>query len=148
MEDSRRELRKHLPIWMKARGRVLVTGLGLGCVVRGLLASRDVDRIEVVEIDYDIARIIGAEFAGARGLAGQAVEIHVGDAREIDESWLPGKFDAAWHDLWTEGPDLQEQHIDVMMRMLGRCGPQGAWALPRFTKKMIRRHGGGADILG
>src|SRR5436309_2613334 len=31
MEDSRVELCKHLPIWLHARGRVLVTGLGLGC---------------------------------------------------------------------------------------------------------------------
>lgn len=141
MEDSQRELRKHLPIWLNARGRVLVTGLGLGCVVRGLLANPDVDRIEVVEIDHGIARVIGPEFAGVRGVAGQSVELHIGDAREIDESWLPGRFDCAWHDLWTEGRDLQIQHAEMMFRLRRRCGPQGAWELPRFLKRMITRRG-------
>lgn len=135
MEDSRRELRKHLPIWMKARGRVLVTGLGLGCVVRGLLANPDVDRIEVVEIDLDIARIIGAEFAGSN-----RVGLHLGDAREIDESWLPGRFDCAWHDLWCDGPDLQLWHAEMMIQLRRRCGPQGAWAFPRFGKRMMADH--------
>src|SRR4051812_44820827 len=37
MEDSARELRRHLPVLLVARGRVLVSGLGLGCVLRGLL---------------------------------------------------------------------------------------------------------------
>src|SRR5580698_3453620 len=63
MEDSAPELRRHLPIWMRARGRVLVTGLGLGCVVRGLLASPRIEHIDVVELDADILKIIGAEFA-------------------------------------------------------------------------------------
>lgn len=38
MSDDPRELRKHLPALRVASGRVLVSGLGLGCVVRGLLA--------------------------------------------------------------------------------------------------------------
>src|SRR6185295_6407091 len=75
MEDSERELRRHLPIWLNARGRVLKTGLGLGCVVRGLLANPDVHHVDVVEIDADIIRIIGAEFAG-----NPRVTIHHADA--------------------------------------------------------------------
>lgn len=62
MEDSSRELRRHLPIWLNAHGRVLITGLGLGCVVRGLLASPRVEHITVVEIDAKILQIVGKEF--------------------------------------------------------------------------------------
>src|SRR5271154_6313451 len=51
MEDSRTELCRHLPIWWRARGHVLVTGLGLGCVARGLLANPAVEHVTVVEID-------------------------------------------------------------------------------------------------
>lgn len=140
MEDSRRELSKHLPIWLGARGRVLVTGLGLGCVVRGLLANPDVDRIEVVEIDRDVARVVGREFTGVSGIAGQRVEVHLGDALEINERWLPGRFDCAWHDLWFETRDLQLRHAELMLRLRRRCGPQGAWNLPRFTKRLIADH--------
>lgn len=134
MEDSQIELRKHLPIWLKARGRVLVTGLGLGCVVRGLLANRDVDRIEVVEIDRDVARIVGAEFAGdAR------VGLTLGDAR--DEDVVSGRFDFAWHDLWQEDDGLAMTHATLFEKFGARCGPQGAWNFPREFARLYARLG-------
>lgn len=133
MEDSRYELRKHLPIWIAARGRVLVTGLGLGCVVRGLLAKPDVDQIDVVEIDDDILRVIGPEFA-----KNPRVNLHHGDALKID---LPGKFDFAWHDLWKEGDGLQRLHAKLFIKYLRQCGPQGAWAFPRFAARLFARRG-------
>lgn len=140
MEDSARELKKHLPIWMKARGRVLVTGLGLGCVVRGLLANRDVDRIEVVEIDKKIARVLGAEFVG-----NPRVGMTVGDAMETD---FPGTFDFAWHDLWAEkAAELQMMHAKLIHQWKPRCGPQGAWAFPRFMAELFRRRSG-YQLLG
>lgn len=134
MEDSRIELRKHLPIWMKARGRVLVTGLGLGCVVRGLLANRDVDRIEVVEIDRDICRIVGREFAG-----NARVGLTLGDA--LDEDVVDGMFDFAWHDLWQEDDGLALTHADLFHRYSDRCFAQGAWAFPREFARMYARLG-------
>lgn len=133
MEDSRSELQKHLPIWMAARGRVLVTGLGLGCVVRGLLAKQDVDQIDVVEIDDGILRVIGPEFA-----KNPRVNLHHGDALKID---LPGKFDFAWHDLWKEGDGLQRLHARLFIKYLRQCGPQGAWAFPRFAARLFARRG-------
>lgn len=128
MEDSQRELSRHLPIWLKACGRVLITGLGLGCVVRGLLANPDVDHVDVVEQDADILRVIGAEFADPR------VTLHHGDAQTID---LEGRWDYAWHDLWTSagGYELTLQHAKLLHRFRDRCGPQGAWAFPRFMKR-------------
>ena len=139
MEDSARELRKHLPIWLAGRGRVLVTGLGLGCVVRGLLANPDVDQVDVVELDDDILRVIGPEFA-----CDPRVYLHAGDALEIE---LPGRFDYAWHDLWVEGPGLQLLHARLFHRFSRRCGPQGAWAFPRsFAALYARRYG--VQLLG
>ena len=55
---------RHLPIWLSARGRVLVTGLGLGCVVRGLLASTCVTHVDCIEIDRYICLVVGEEFPG------------------------------------------------------------------------------------
>lgn len=133
MEDSLTELRRHLPIWMMARGRVLVTGLGLGCVVRGLLASPEVDQIDVVEIDRDIIRIVGAEFKDD-----PRVKIHHADALKAD--WQDGeRWDAAWHDLWIDGPGLQELHLKLLAKYRDRTGHQGAWAFPRITKRLARQ---------
>ncbi|MDD5301533.1 MAG: hypothetical protein PHS14_00375 [Elusimicrobia bacterium] len=141
MEDSAEELRRHLPIWMAARGRVLVSGLGLGCVVRGLLANQRVDRIDVVEIDRHILDVVGPEFRHQR-----RVRLHHGDALTYPWDWRAGdSWDYAWHDIWTEegnGVPLHRLHMELLARYNDHVGRQGAWALPREVKRYI--HG----ILG
>lgn len=124
MEDSRQELRRHMPIWLAAHGRVLVTGLGLGCVVRGLLASPAVEHVDVVEIDAGIIRVVGTEFA-----RNPRVKLHCGDA--LTYRFPPEtRWDCAWHDLWTEagGEALHLQHVELLHRFRDRCESQGAWA--------------------
>jgi hypothetical protein len=130
MEDSIRELRQHLPIWMQAKGRVLVTGLGLGCVVRGLLAKSEVDHITVIEIDRYIATVIGPELTGSG-----KVKLIVGDALNVD---LPGeRFDYAWHDLWTDDGNLQIQHARLLFKFKNAVRRQGAWAFPKHFKRIM-----------
>lgn len=132
MEDSIRELRRHLPIWLRARGHVLVTGLGLGCVVRGLLASDQVERITVVEIDKGILKIVGREFE-----RNPRVRLIEGNALKID---LAEKFDYAWHDIWTEGEThLQVLHTRLIVRFGHRIPFQGARMLPRQVKRAAQR---------
>lgn len=133
MEDSRLELLRHMPIWMAAHGRVLVTGLGLGCVVRGLLILPEVTHIDVVEIDPDILRVCGAEFLG-----NPRVTLHQGDAESY--AWPDDTYwDFAWHDLWTDDNALQALHLRLFARFWEVVGAQGAWAFPRPFKRLIRR---------
>ena len=133
MEDSKQELSRHLPIWLHAKGRVLVTGLGLGCVVRGLLYSPHVTHIDVVEIDGDILDVVGPEFEHER------VTLHHADALTWDfgdRSW-----DCAWHDIWSDtdsgGEHLSVLHAHLMVRFMKRVTRQGAWNFPRFAKRRI-----------
>lgn len=134
MEDSVSELERHLPIWIAARGRVLVTGLGLGCVLRGLLAKPDVEHVDVVEIDAAIIRVVGAEFAG-----NPRCTIHHADAL----TWIPpagAVWDFAWHDLWTEGErHLQLLHGDLIRKFVDAVPVrrQGAWRFPRCAGSRI-----------
>lgn len=132
MEDSLTELARHLPIFLAAQGRVLVTGLGLGCVVRGLLASPKVAHVDVVEIDHDILRVVGAEFDGH-----PRVSLHEGCAL----TWNFGdrRWNYAWHDLWTDGnPHLQCLHAKLFVRYRDRVDRQGAWAFPRYIARLCR----------
>lgn len=136
MEDSTRELSRHLPIWLKAKGRVLKTGLGLGCVVRGLLANPKVEHVDVVEIDQDIISIVGAEFAG-----NPKVSIYHGDAHDF-EFPKSTKWDFAWHDIWTEqNKGLQVQHMKLIKRFDKMAKHQGAWQFPREIKRAALRKG-------
>lgn len=135
MEDSAQELRKHLPIWMTARGDVLVTGLGLGCVLRGLLMKPDVRHVDVVEIDPTIMRVVGREFRGCT-----RVRLHLGDALRF--RWRPRsrRWAFAWHDIWTEegnGLPLHRMHMRLMLQYRHRVNRQGAWALPRSVKRFL-----------
>jgi hypothetical protein len=131
MEDSLPELRKHLPIWIRAIGKVLVTGLGLGCVIRGLLAKPDVERVTVIEIDKDVLRVVGHEFASNR-----RVELILANALR----WEPrGRmFDWAWHDIWCEGPPhVSVLHMKLIKRFARCANHQGSWGMPRWAKRKL-----------
>jgi len=129
MSDDPRELRKHLPIVLAARGRVLVTGLGLGCVVRGLLARPQVEHVDVVELDDDVSTMVWPTFVG-----NPRVTLHRGDA--LTYTWPAGtRWDFAWHDIWNETPDTQVIHAQLLERYRAKAAQQGAWGFPRWMKR-------------
>lgn len=131
MEDSPKELRRHLPIALAAHGRILLTGLGLGCVVRGLLAKPAVEHIDVIESDEQIAQIIGREF-----LPYSRVTIHMADAFD----WTPpngASWDYAWHDIWSDDNDLQLLHANLMVLFHSRVEKQGAWGMSSWVKRIV-----------
>lgn len=131
MEDSRVELSRHLPIWLAAHGRVLITGLGLGCVVRGLLSKPSVEHIDVVEIDRRVLRVVGPEFAH-----NPRVTLHEDDA--LLKEWpTETKWDYAWHDIWCEGKGLAHLHVELLGKFNKRIKHQGAWMLPRIAGRII-----------
>lgn len=136
MADHGCELRRHLEFVVRARGRVLVTGLGLGCVLRGLLVRGRCTHIDVVERDPSVLWLV------APHLPPGPYSIHVADARQFVER--RGRWDFAWHDLWSD-PDTNEQplavtHTQVLYALCGRVSWQGAWNYPRKFRRLIREH--------
>lgn len=131
MEDSPAELRRHLPIWLRARGRVLITGLGLGCVVRGLLSNTAVTHVTVVELDPTIIGWVWPEFR-----ADERLLLRQGDAFAME--WPPGtRFDYAWHDVWAEETPEPVLHGKLMVRYKDICEHQGAWGMPRWWRRLV-----------
>jgi hypothetical protein len=138
MEDSPRELRKHLPILMNARGRVLISGLGLGCVVRGLLSRPEVTRIDVIEIDPIVIDMIWPEFM----MKGKC-HLYIGDALTYDWAAEPLEhgdhhWDFGWHDVWSETESLAVIHMKLMERYDTMIDRQGAWEFPRECKRIVK----------
>jgi hypothetical protein len=138
MNDFPYELAKHLEFIMLARGKVLVGGLGLGCVVRGLLARGQVDTIDVIERQEEVIKLCGASVEDRR------VKIHKRDA--INGFIRGGPWDFAWWDLWSD-PGRGEEHLQLThMKLFKRFRDrvrqkQGAWAMPRKHRRALRETG-------
>lgn len=104
MCDAPFMLRNYVPFLESAEGDILLTGLGLGCLVRGLLARPAVRSITVVELHRDVIDLIGPHHASAR------VELIHADALV----WAPPagrRFDAAMLDI-TDDRDLVERLVE------------------------------------
>lgn len=135
MEDTPFELATHLGFIMGAYGRVLVTGLGLGCVVRGLLLNPRVESVTVIENSKDVLKMVAPYMGSTK------VKIIEADALE----WTAkntSRFDCAWHDLWTDRaagePHLDFWHVDLLRKCRRFTDHQGAWALDRITKRKLK----------
>ena len=138
MTDQPDELNTHLNFMLRAYGRVLITGLGLGCVIRGCLANPNVQHIVCIERDPDVIRLVKPHMPTDRLTILQAEAV----------SWcannLPRqRFDCAWHDLWSD-PDKNEPHLalihsDLFVRCHQAVAFQGAWAFPKDQKTLWRR---------
>lgn len=131
MSDTPDEINDHLPmIWRAGRvgGRVLVNGLGLGMVVKALLAMENVEHVDVVEIDPDVVALVGPAYVGDR------CTVHLADAHEIQ--WPKGtRWSAAWHDIWQ---DISTDNAESMTRLKRKYGRrvdwQACWAQPEITR--------------
>ncbi len=139
MHDTPEELNTHLNFALRARGRVLITGLGLGCVTRGVLANPAVTAVVVIERDGSVLKLVEPHMPKDPRL--QIVHF---DAIAWCEK-TKERFDCAWHDLWNNedkgDPHLAEMHQRLILAMHKRVQFQGAWDFPRILRKACRHFG-------
>jgi hypothetical protein len=136
MSDTPDELRDALQFVRRARGRVLVTGLGLGCVVRGLLRNEQVERIDVIERNIHLVEHMtrNPTWVGPGVMGTGRLEVWWGDAYQIKATRFPpgSRWDMAWHDVWSGiSSDNIPQYRALRQHWRGRVPPryQHAWGL-------------------
>jgi hypothetical protein len=138
MHDFPYELRKHLIFARRAHGKVLITGLGLGCIARGCLANPNVDHVVVIENSPDVLKLVAPFMPKTK------IEIIYADAIEWTAKHGDG-FDCAWHDLWAEEKEgskhLQLLHTEMLCNLANKVPLQGAWELPRAYRRLMRDYG-------
>lgn len=135
MSDTPDELRDHFEPLYQARGVCLVSGLGLGCVVKGMLEKRDkeggyaVQRVIVLEVEADVIKLVGTHL---KERYGDRLEIRCHDALK----YVPPSgehYNVVWHDIW---PDICVDNLKTMgtlHRKYGRrCEWQGSWQRERL----------------
>lgn len=135
MSDTPTEIREHYEAIEGAHGDVVITGLGLGCIVSALLAKPTVKTITVVEIDRDVIALTAPYYAD-----NPRVKIVNMDALTAAMYFhrQDAYFDFAWHDIWShisdrnlDDDDLAEHGIsyETMFEAWSfTCEDQAAWA--------------------
>jgi hypothetical protein len=104
MCDAPFMLRNYVPFVESAEGDILLTGLGLGCLVRGLLARPAVRSVTVLELHPEVIELIAPHLPADR------LEVIHADAL----TWTPPhgrRFDAAMLDI-TDDRDLVERLVE------------------------------------
>jgi hypothetical protein len=137
MSDTPAELQDHLqPLHEFMRPttrRVLIAGLGLGCVLRGALTQAHIEQIDVVEIDPEVIALVQPHYVDPR------LTIHQADIF----TWKIPK-DAYWDVVWLDVWDVISSDNLADMGRLGRrfarkCGWKGYWS--RDDAKIAQRRG-------
>ena len=115
MSDTPAEMNDHRYFVHRAKGNILINGLGLGVVVHNLLLKEDVKHITIIEISEDLIDLVGEHYQSLGN--GQITIIHA-DAL-IYASRKGECFDAVWHDIW---PTLSIDNISTMSTLHRRYG--------------------------
>ena len=131
MSDTTAEQRDHIEPVYKAKGHVLINGLGIGMVLMNCLEKPEVTRATVVERSQDVIDLVGPYY---KKKYGKRVEIIKADAL----TYTPPKgirYGMVWHDIWSDiCGDNYEQMKKLHRRYGGKCDWQGSW-----SKRLARR---------
>lgn len=122
MSNTPMEVRTNMGFIFRARGNVLVNGLGLGMVLTAILGNPDVSAVTVIEKHAEVIQLVGPSFTDSR------VSIIHADALE----WKPPpgiRYDAVWHDIWDDITEDNLPDMKLLSRRYGRrANWQGCWA--------------------
>ncbi len=120
MSDTPAEIYDHLEALYKIQelgGRVLINGLGLGCILKAALSFPNVERVDVVELEQDIIDLVAPSYADAR------VHIYQVDAYTIQ--WgKADKWTVAWHDIWA---NICSDNLEGMAKLHRKYGHKVVW---------------------
>lgn len=118
--DDHKEAVAHIQLG-KAR-RVLINGLGLGMVLQAALTYDHVTRVDVVEKDERVIKLVGPHYT-----TDPRVNIVHADAFERMGNWETGpalRWDVAWPDIWSQ---ISADNIPEMDRLHAYYRKRSRW---------------------
>lgn len=134
MSDTPAEIKDHLPFIHKASGYCLLNGLGLGVVLKAILAKPEVTHVDVVEIDQDVINLVWPTYQNSKAT------LFCADAYTIQ--WPKDKrWDCIWHDIW---PNICTDNLEGIAKLKHKYAHktkyQAAWVedLLRYYKRQGR----------
>jgi hypothetical protein len=121
MSDTPAERLECFEAYHRAEGICLVNGLGLGMLLKNMLAKTSVTEITVVEISQDLIDLISPYYTDTR------LTYVCADALTYNPP--KGKrYNMVWHDIWDDICSDNLEDMAKLHRKYGRiCDWQGSW---------------------
>lgn len=134
----------------KAKGLVLINGLGLGMALLAVLKKPEVSHVTVYEMDTDVIDMVAPAFA--EFVAAGKLDIRQADCLR----YLPSEdemYDIAWHDIWDNVSDDNLADMALLKaKWAFRVGEQLCWVeeqcqIMKQTMELIARKGDPQEVL-
>lgn len=131
MSNTNDEIRDLYPLESRAKGHILINGLGLGVALKMILVKPDVLQVTVIEKNPDVIKLVAPSYNDPR------VTIIQADAF----TWKPPKgvrYNCVWHDIWDDICSDNLKEMERLHRKYGRRAEwQGSWCKERckYLKK-------------
>lgn len=117
MSNTPDEIRDFSHFTRRAKGSVLINGLGLGCVVKVLLDNPEITKITVIEKSEDVINLVAPYFNDER--------LVIVNADAFD--YIPPKnerFNYVWHDIWDY---ICADNLPEMTKLHRKYGKKSDW---------------------
>jgi hypothetical protein len=124
MSDTHDEIMYHIMAIQKAKGEILINGLGLGVVLNGCLNKPEVTHATVVEISQDVIDLVGPHYMKKFG--DRLTIVH---ANAFDYKPPKGvRYGMVWHDIWDTICSENYDEMKKLHRKYGKiCDWQWSW---------------------
>jgi len=124
MSDGENEFRTNQLVGWKARGDVLIAGLGIGMIVLPIMAKPEVRTITIVEKEPDVRALVEGPIRRALGDRAAALRVETADIFD----WKPtGQFDTIYFDIWNEMSTDDLPTITKLKRQYRKALRPGGW---------------------
>ena len=121
MSDTPDELIDQLEPVFRARGHVLITGLGIGAVLAAVLKKPEVTMVTVVEAAPDVVAMVAPNYRDDR------VEIVTASAFDYEPP-VGIRYGMVWHDIWDRITASNLPGMDLLRRRYESYADwQGCW---------------------
>lgn len=137
MSDTDAEMRDHWQTVKKAKGHILINGLGLGMVLLNCMMKPKVERATVIELSEDVIRLVAPHY---QKMYGNRLEVIQADAM----TWQPPKgvrYGMVWHDIWTYICGDNYEQMKTLHRRYERIAEwQDSWCRHEMKKLAVKKH--------
>lgn len=138
MSDTHDEIRDHVHFIRRARGSVLIAGLGLGMVLQAVARKAEVTSVTVVEKSSDVLALVANHYKSMPVVGAKLTVVHA----DIF-GWKPAagvRFDHAWFDIWDNlSVDNLAEMATLHRRFARIAGDKGSWGKEALRSRRDRQ---------